>query len=568
MCVTFQREMNLLTLYSKTISRTIFVLILIQAFSLAQWETINQPDIGTVSLILAEGNDLYTATNQAQVYHSGDQAETWELLADTMDTQPYGADLLFKKGDVVFFTQNIGMGPYNYRCVLGTDGWGAWETLPHQSSALISMVGNDSLIFTILNGISISSDLGETWNAIPDPPITGYIHLLLVDNNYLYINHGCQVFRTGDLGETWEDITGILDEEGYTDPYNCSAVMDMTKHGDRLIISMYWGGGLGKLFVSYDDGDNWSVLNEFPVEHHVYSMVSKDYVLYTGTASSVSGIFYTGDLINWVDFSNGLESYDLSSSQLVATNEFIFKTGSTVNSHRIPLVDLYDWNFSIQNLAITDASGDGVWEPSETIVISMEFCNNSQSDHMYYPGVILGADSNLVTIQYPYYWFYGMVSGDCGTVDFVVAADSSAPDGTVVDFLATPAALNCGDMPQYCIDGDTLAFSFMISLTTVAIDEPANSPSEFVLYQNAPNPFNPITNIWFELPVIANVDLDVISISGTHVSTLVSGNMHAGVHRATWNGTDMNGEKVSTGIYFLLLRISENIQTRKMVLLE
>jgi hypothetical protein len=123
-------------------------------------------------------------------------------------------------------------------------------------------------------------------------------------------------------------------------------------------------------------------------------------------------------------------------------------------------------------------------------------------------------------------------------------------------------------MPQYCIDGDTLAFSFMISLTTVAIDEPANSPSEFVLYQNAPNPFNPITNIWFELPVIANVDLDVISISGTHVSTLVSGNMHAGVHRATWNGTDMNGEKVSTGIYFLLLRISENIQTRKMVLLE
>ena len=83
----------------------------------------------------------------------------------------------------------------------------------------------------------------------------------------------------------------------------------------------------------------------------------------------------------------------------MATNEYIFKTGSTVNSHRIPLVNIYDWNFSIQNLEINDSSGDGLWEPGETTIISMELCNNSETDHMYYPGVILEADSDLVTIQ-------------------------------------------------------------------------------------------------------------------------------------------------------------------------
>ena len=554
--------------YSVTISRYIFLLILVQTFSYGQWETINQPGMGTVSLMLAEEDELYVATNQAQVYHSGDQSVSWDLLSDTMDTQPYGADLLFKKDSAVFFVQNVGPGPYNYRCVFGTGGWGAWETLPHQSSALVSMVGNDSLIFTILNGISISSDLGETWTTIPYPPITGYIQLLLADNDYLYVNHGCQLFRTGDLGVTWEDITGILDEEGYTDPYNCSAVMSMAHHGDQLIISMYWGGGLGKLFVSSDAGTNWSVLNGFPVQHHVYTMISKNYILYTGTASLVSGVFYTTDLLNWVDISSGLDSYDLSVNQLVATDEYIFKTGSTVNSHRIPLVDIYDWNFSIQNLEINDTSGDGIWEPGETMIISMELCNNSESDHMYYPGVILEADSDLVTIQYPHYWFYGMIAGDCEPLEFSVTADATAPDGAVVDFLAMPAALNCVDLPQYCIESDTLAFSCVISVPNVAINEPADLPNELSLHQNVPNPFNPVTMVQFELPVESETSLKVVSLNGAHVVSLSSGYMQAGSHRATWNGTDVNGKKVPAGIYFLLLTSGETIQTRKIIFLK
>ena len=67
----------------------------------SQWQEINQPSIGTVSIIMADGNELFTATNQAQVFTSINQADSWEILADTMNTQPYGVDLLFKKGDAV-----------------------------------------------------------------------------------------------------------------------------------------------------------------------------------------------------------------------------------------------------------------------------------------------------------------------------------------------------------------------------------------------------------------------------------------------------------------------------------
>jgi hypothetical protein len=114
----------------------------------------------------------------------------------------------------------------------------------------------------------------------------------------------------------------------------------MASHEDQLIISMYWGGGMGKLFLSDDHGTSWTVLNEFPVDHSVNAIVSKSNVLYVGTGSTLSGVYYTTDLTTWIDFSTGLESYDYSVSQLVATDDYLYKTGGTINSYQIPLPEL------------------------------------------------------------------------------------------------------------------------------------------------------------------------------------------------------------------------------------
>jgi hypothetical protein len=162
----------------------------------------------------------------------------------------------------------------------------------------------------------------------------------LATNDYLYVSHGCQIYRTADLGQTWEDITGILDDVGFPSPYSCSTILAMASHEDQLIISMYWGGGKGKLFVSDDHGTSWTVLNDFPVDHSVNAIASKNNVLYVGTGSTLSGVYYTTDLTTWIDFSTGLESYDYSVSQLVATDEYLYKTGGTINSYQIPLPEL------------------------------------------------------------------------------------------------------------------------------------------------------------------------------------------------------------------------------------
>jgi flagellar hook assembly protein FlgD len=67
---------------------------------------------------------------------------------------------------------------------------------------------------------------------------------------------------------------------------------------------------------------------------------------------------------------------------------------------------------------------------------------------------------------------------------------------------------------------------------------------------NYPNPFNSTTFIKFELPELANVQIVVYNSLGQKVAVLVNDNKPAGYHRVSWNGKNLNGSDVSSGIYF------------------
>jgi hypothetical protein len=70
-------------------------------------------------------------------------------------------------------------------------------------------------------------------------------------------------------------------------------------------------------------------------------------------------------------------------------------------------------------------------------------------------------------------------------------------------------------------------------------------PAEFALAQNFPNPFNPTTQINFDLPEPATVRLVIYDVLGREVATLVHGTREAGYHSVTWSAVD-----VASGIYF------------------
>ena len=99
-------------------------------------------------------------------------------------------------------------------------------------------------------------------------------------------------------------------------------------------------------------------------------------------------------------------------------------------------------------------------------------------------------------------------------------------------------------------------------------DNNANLPVSFGLKQNYPNPFNANTEIIFDLSSNSNVTLEVYNIAGQKISTLVNGSFEAGSHNVIWNGTNYEGNVVSSGVYFYNLKVNDLSQTRKMVLLK
>ena len=93
-------------------------------------------------------------------------------------------------------------------------------------------------------------------------------------------------------------------------------------------------------------------------------------------------------------------------------------------------------------------------------------------------------------------------------------------------------------------------------------------PDAFVLHDNYPNPFNPTTQIRFDLPTNDNVNLTIYNMLGQKVKVFSINNISAGYHQITWDATNDIGDPVSAGVYLYQLQTSEFVKTKKMILLK
>jgi len=107
------------------------------------------------------------------------------------------------------------------------------------------------------------------------------------------------------------------------------------------------------------------------------------------------------------------------------------------------------------------------------------------------------------------------------------------------------------------IDNDgTFEFS-----STIEVD--LGIPKEFQLSQNYPNPFNPMTKIHYTLPVEAQVTLQLYSITGELLESLVSENQTTGSYTI-----DFDGSNYASGTYIYRLVANDFVQTKKMTLIK
>jgi hypothetical protein len=133
-------------------------------------------------------------------------------------------------------------------------------------------------------------------------------------------------------------------------------------------------------------------------------------------------------------------------------------------------------------------------------------------------------------------------------------------NATLSDVNYTATCLN-----ELYSDCDPFADVVPISSFEVAEDDvqDPNLPTEYDLFQNSPNPFNPVTSIKFSLPEASYVRLSVYNILGQAVADLVDGNLEAGNHTVSWDG-----HNAASGIYLYRLEVDRRVFTKKMLLMK
>jgi predicted MPP superfamily phosphohydrolase len=110
------------------------------------------------------------------------------------------------------------------------------------------------------------------------------------------------------------------------------------------------------------------------------------------------------------------------------------------------------------------------------------------------------------------------------------------PDGTAVVAVASVAPISTSTVVLTPVDTGVDGAALALRLLPVT-----------------PNPFNPETVVAFDIPEACDVSLEIHSVGGRLVTTLVDGPRDAGRHSAVWRGRDDSGVEVASGVYFVRL---------------
>lgn len=83
------------------------------------------------------------------------------------------------------------------------------------------------------------------------------------------------------------------------------------------------------------------------------------------------------------------------------------------------------------------------------------------------------------------------------------------------------------------------------------------------LYQNYPNPFNPETTINYTIAENAKVNLSIYNSNGQTVANLVNDNLSRGSYNVKFNGS-----RLTSGVYYTVLKVNDKVMTNKMIMLK
>jgi|WetSurMetagenome_2_1015567.scaffolds.fasta_scaffold16044_1 photosystem II stability/assembly factor-like uncharacterized protein len=373
-------------------------------------------------------------------------------------------------------------------------------------------------------------------------PFGSYVSSFVLINNNLFAGTNGGVYLSTNNGDSWTEVNNGLTNH---------SVRALAVSGTNLFAATLGDG----VFRTDTNGASWVKVNNGLMNHYVYALVGQGTNLFAGTND---GVFLSTNYgTNW---SRVLLSTDVISFAISGTNLFAgtFEGGifrSTNNGTNWTEINNGLINLDIPSLVTLGTNlFAGTW--GEGAFLST---NNGDSWIEVNNGLTNFDVQSFEVLE------MNLFAGTGGGGVFLsinngtnwIAVNEGLTNQNIISLIVSDIFLFVGTY-----DGGVWRRPLSELITSVD-NSSIEMPIGFALDQNFPNPFNPSTIISYQLPVSGDVTLKVYDVLGNEVATLVNEEKPAGSYEVKFDATGL-----SSGIYFYKLQVGSLVETKKMLLLK
>lgn len=471
-----------------------------------------------------------------------------------------------------------------------------------------------------------STDMGNNWQQIDQSPgdTMSYVRLSFLNSttgfaagNFLEVYGGEQVLKTTNSGAFWVKLSPQLDNImqiqflndtlGYV--LKLYGIYRTLNGGLNWTLLFYPGSNIEfrdfkflnqnigwitqsgpgeKIFVTTNGGFNWSEQVNYPVGGYgcEYLYISDSICVSTAKygrlykTTNGGGLFpYVSGIVRYNDNNQPVTSgmvkavkYDSLLNKVTVIDSAQIQSNGTYTIFGLPSIEIDFMAYEDDELDYVPTYYDTTiyWQHAITLTptinlnnidITVKRINNSGNGIRHIAGRIttgndLGLSDAVVYAKIGSLFKNYAISGANGY--FYIDSLQDGSYTLVVDRMGyLPASINVV-LSGSSIDNLNIPLIFYTGLSNIT----GELPVDYSL-SNYPNPFNPTTNILFDIIKTGNVKLTLYNLLGEELKVLVNEKLNAGKYKISFDGS-----RLASGVYFYKLETENFTGTKKMVLLK